>query len=173
MLVLSRRPGEKILFPNVGIAVEIIRTKGNTVRVGIEAPEDIRVLRGELDQRETPPKLNSSTSIKLSSDNGISSFEESERIELSQRIDEIELALALAQNQQRQGVSEYVDIALDQAMDRLGELKRLLDSNGSNAELVCEPKCGYTTRRPATTTLEFPSDLTKSFRFEFAFELTV
>ncbi len=48
MLVLSRRQSEKIFFPDLGISLEIVRIKGNVVRVGIDAPQEIRVLRGEL-----------------------------------------------------------------------------------------------------------------------------
>jgi carbon storage regulator len=58
MLVLSRRKAEKIRFPELGITLEIISVKGNTVRVGIDAPQEIRIMRGEvLDQDiagETP-----------------------------------------------------------------------------------------------------------------------
>ncbi len=48
MLVLSRKQDEEIVFPELGITVQVIRTKGNQVRLGIKAPSDIRVLRGEL-----------------------------------------------------------------------------------------------------------------------------
>jgi len=48
MLVLSRKQDEEIVFPELGISVRIIRTKGNQVRLGIEAPSDVRILRGEL-----------------------------------------------------------------------------------------------------------------------------
>ena len=48
MLVLSRKQDEEIVFPELGISVRVIRTKGNQVRLGIKAPTDIRVLRGEL-----------------------------------------------------------------------------------------------------------------------------
>ena len=47
MLVLSRKPGEK-LFIDGNIVVTILEVKGNRVRIGIEAPDGIRVLRGEL-----------------------------------------------------------------------------------------------------------------------------
>ena len=49
MLVLSRGPKDKVLFPNLGISVEILRIAGNRVRVGVEAPKDVRVLRHELE----------------------------------------------------------------------------------------------------------------------------
>lgn len=48
MLVLSRRQNEQIAFPELGITVEVLRTKGGSVRLGISAPQDVRVLRGEL-----------------------------------------------------------------------------------------------------------------------------
>jgi carbon storage regulator CsrA len=48
MLVLSRKPGEKVVIGN-GIAVTIVEVKGNRVRVGIDAPDEVRILRAELD----------------------------------------------------------------------------------------------------------------------------
>lgn len=48
MLVLSRGPQDKIVFPNLGITVEILRVNGQTVRVGVDAPKDIDILRHEL-----------------------------------------------------------------------------------------------------------------------------
>ena len=50
MLVLSRRKDETIVFPELGITVEVIRVDGNKVRLGIKAPESIRILRGELEE---------------------------------------------------------------------------------------------------------------------------
>jgi carbon storage regulator len=47
MLVLTRKPGEKLVIGN-GITVTVLEVVGNRVRLGIEAPESIRVLRGEL-----------------------------------------------------------------------------------------------------------------------------
>ena len=47
MLVLSRKQQEQIKIGDQ-ITVTIVRVKGNTVRVGIEAPRDVRVVRAEL-----------------------------------------------------------------------------------------------------------------------------
>ncbi len=52
MLVLSRRENQKILFPNVGITVEILGLKGSNIRLGIDAPPEIRILRAELNDQE-------------------------------------------------------------------------------------------------------------------------
>jgi carbon storage regulator CsrA len=48
MLVLSRGRNDKIIFPNLGITVEILNIAGNKVRVGVDAPKDVTVLRHEL-----------------------------------------------------------------------------------------------------------------------------
>jgi carbon storage regulator len=47
MLVLSRKPGEKIVLNN-NITVTVLEVLGNRVKVGIAAPANVRVLRGEL-----------------------------------------------------------------------------------------------------------------------------
>ncbi|HEV3081765.1 MAG TPA: carbon storage regulator [Gemmataceae bacterium] len=47
MLVLSRKPGEKLCIDG-NIVVTVLEVKGNRVRIGIEAPDGVRVLRGEL-----------------------------------------------------------------------------------------------------------------------------
>ncbi len=47
MLVLTRKQNEKIRIGNE-IVVTVLRTKGKGVRLGIEAPAHINVLRGEL-----------------------------------------------------------------------------------------------------------------------------
>ena len=58
MLVLSRRENEKVLFPELGITIKVIKMKGNQVRLGISAPESIKVLRGELAFEESPVQPN-------------------------------------------------------------------------------------------------------------------
>lgn len=49
MLVLSRKPGEKILIGD-NVVVTIVRIGPNNVRVGIEAPKDMNIVRAELTQ---------------------------------------------------------------------------------------------------------------------------
>jgi carbon storage regulator CsrA len=52
MLVLTRKMDEAILIGN-DIKITLVRVKGNTVRIGIDAPRDIRVVRGELQLQDT------------------------------------------------------------------------------------------------------------------------
>lgn len=51
MLVLSRGRNDKVVFPTLGISVEILRVAGNKVRLGIEAPREIPVHRHEVSER--------------------------------------------------------------------------------------------------------------------------
>ncbi len=48
MLVLTRRASQKVCFPNLGISVGVLSVKGKTIRLGIDAPDDVKVLRQEL-----------------------------------------------------------------------------------------------------------------------------
>ena len=47
MLVLSRKPGERILIGD-DIAITVVRIGPNTVRLGIDAPKDKNIVREEL-----------------------------------------------------------------------------------------------------------------------------
>jgi len=47
MLVLSRKKDESIVLDGQ-IEITVLKIKGNTVRLGIKAPANIKVLRGEL-----------------------------------------------------------------------------------------------------------------------------
>jgi carbon storage regulator len=48
MLVLSRRLGESIMLPSLGVSVRVVALKGGAVRLGIEAPPEVKVVREEL-----------------------------------------------------------------------------------------------------------------------------
>ena len=47
MLVLTRKLNESIQIGE-DIRITVVRVRGNTVRIGIEAPQQVRVVRGEL-----------------------------------------------------------------------------------------------------------------------------
>ncbi len=53
MLVLSRRESERIKLGDA-IVVTVIRVAAGRVRLGIEAPADIIVLRDELERNQAP-----------------------------------------------------------------------------------------------------------------------
>ena len=54
MLVLTRKAAETIRIGN-DIVIKVIKTAKGTVKIGIEAPANIRVMRGELVEDEVQP----------------------------------------------------------------------------------------------------------------------
>jgi carbon storage regulator len=50
MLVLTRKVGETIRIND--IVVKVVRVNGDTVRIGVEAPKDVRVDREEVYRRK-------------------------------------------------------------------------------------------------------------------------
>ena len=57
MLVLSRKPGEEVVIGE-NIRLTVLAIRGNLVRLGLTAPPDVPIRRGELSQTaeamETP-----------------------------------------------------------------------------------------------------------------------
>ena len=47
MLILTRRPGESLILED-DIRVTILEAKGNQIRIGIDAPEEVDVVRDEI-----------------------------------------------------------------------------------------------------------------------------
>jgi carbon storage regulator len=53
MLVLTRKLNERIQIGD-GITITVVRIGPGTVRIGVEAPPDLTVLRGELIESQGP-----------------------------------------------------------------------------------------------------------------------
>ncbi len=105
MLVLSRRPKDKICFPALDISVEVVRVNGDTVRLGIEAPKDIKVLRHELvGQIQNEVAAEQCGAAKLSHD-------------MRNRLNTATLALHLMQQQLQTGRHEDAQRTLERAID--------------------------------------------------------
>lgn len=48
MLVLSRKPNQKVLLPEINATIEVLEVRGNSVKLGINAPDQVEVIREEL-----------------------------------------------------------------------------------------------------------------------------
>jgi carbon storage regulator len=55
MLVLSRKESQRIRLGD-SIVITIVKISGDKVRVGIDAPANVLVLRDELEVYEAPPE---------------------------------------------------------------------------------------------------------------------
>ncbi len=53
MLVLSRKEGEQLMIGD-NVVLTINRISGNRVTIGIDAPRDVRIVRGELRRHALP-----------------------------------------------------------------------------------------------------------------------
>lgn len=110
MLVLSRGPQDKVVFPNLGVTVEILRVSGNRVRVGIDAPNSVRVLRHELVD---------SSSDELQSEQG---SPQTLTHEFRNQLNSAHLALGLAEKQLNKGMDEKALETLRGAMSVFDKL---------------------------------------------------
>lgn len=50
MLVLTRKPEEKILIGD-NVSITVVSVKGNQVKIAIDAPKDVKILRNELEKK--------------------------------------------------------------------------------------------------------------------------
>ena len=64
MLVLSRKEGEQLVIGD-NIVLTVNRINGNRVSIGIEAPRDIRIVRGELNRHEVSAGPNAPMSMSI------------------------------------------------------------------------------------------------------------
>ena len=55
MLVLSRKLGEEILLPDLGVSIKLVDVRGQRIRLGISAPPSVVVLRSEIADSASPP----------------------------------------------------------------------------------------------------------------------
>ena len=54
MLVLTRKPGEKVVIGN-GITLTVVEVRGDRVQLSFDAPDQVRILRAELACRQGEP----------------------------------------------------------------------------------------------------------------------
>jgi carbon storage regulator CsrA len=123
MLVLSRRLNDKIVFPTLGISVEILRVDGRTVRVGVEAPKSVPVIRAELagTQREPiEPALSKPAARQLDH-------------ELRGRLNTATVALFVAQKQLEIGDTTAAQRTLREALGVFAALEKELESSPAKA----------------------------------------
>ena len=56
MLVLSRKVGEQLVIDG-NIIVEVVKIQGNRISLGIVAPANVKILRGELAEQQSKPQI--------------------------------------------------------------------------------------------------------------------
>lgn len=107
MLVLSRRIDQKVVFPNVGITLSVLKVRGQVVKLGIDAPDDVEILRPEAKNRpshlpKAAPRLN--------------------RHDLKGRVNNLRLALAVFDRQRELGRDEDAERTFQRLIKLLSDL---------------------------------------------------
>jgi len=68
MLVLSRKEGEQLVIGD-NIVVTVSRISGNRVALGIDAPRDVRIVRGELERHDVSAGGQSPSAVPMDETN--------------------------------------------------------------------------------------------------------
>lgn len=127
MLILSRRQNEKVVFPNLGITIDVCRIRGNSVQLGVDAPSEVRVLRHELAE-----SLGELTSGKAGS-----SEPKMSNHRLRNRLNQAGLALHLLQRQLEVGQHQEADKTLEKV---IAEFQSLDDDLGTDKSRCKSPR---------------------------------
>lgn len=106
MLVLSRRQGERILFPDLDISVEVSSVKGPSVRLGIEAPREVTIIREEIAADANPSAATKSR----------------KHHDLRGRLNTLAMALHVAEKQMKAGLTADAESTLHEAQVVLEKL---------------------------------------------------
>ncbi|MGH7130148.1 MAG: response regulator [Planctomycetaceae bacterium] len=131
MLVITRKPQERILFPDFATAVEIVSIKGGKVRLGIEAPQRVTILREEIADATPPAEIARVQEALLAGSPQFRTFKHAIR----NRVNAAALGITLARRQlqvERPGEAEQsLDIVsqeFEKIRDTLEDMDRLGDS---------------------------------------------
>jgi carbon storage regulator CsrA len=124
MLVLSRKPEQKVCFPDLGITVEILRVKGSKVRIGVDAPVEVRILRDELNESDGAQRLSRSHVIRLP---------QSARHEMRNELNSLSLALHLFKQEMDAGKCQDAEATFEKLIQYV---RRLSGSNALSQEGV-------------------------------------
>lgn len=108
MLVLSRRAGESVHFPELNISIEIVKSKGSAVRLGIDAPMEIKVLRGEIVGNESCQSVTRKIAVHESDDHKVRNA-----------LNSISIASAMVRKQIARGNLSAAASILDRALESI------------------------------------------------------
>jgi carbon storage regulator CsrA len=123
MLVLSRTEGDGISFPELDLAIQILKVQGSRVQIGVKATEAIRVLRSELLGRAAK---------KLEPENAEA------RHDLRNRLNAVSLAMSISQKHLERGDLKKAELALEQIATKIQSI---------SASVPFPGRCNVDTRR--------------------------
>ena len=130
MLVLTRRPKEKIIFPTIHTEVQVLGMHGGQVRLGIEAPPQVSVIREEL---QDPKKSWGSVDANAVALSGRWSGWREFHHRIRNRLNDVGLSLGVLRYRFQKGDLESIDEILQKIEDDFRFLKDELESGFAEA----------------------------------------
>ncbi len=124
MLVLSRKQNQAIQFPDLGIKVEILESTGKNVRVGVEAPVEVKIVRDEL------------ISDEARSTERTFRIPQELRHELRNELNLISLSLHVFKRKLERGLAQESDLSFEELVQRIKRISNhdsLTSHSGSDA----------------------------------------
>ena len=117
MLVLSRRPDQEVRFPNIGVSLKVLTVRGRVVKLGIEAPDDVEIIRPEAkgSTGSTKPARRQAADV--------------DRHDLKNRLNNVKLAAAVFERQRELGLDEAADATFDRLVNLLSDLEQQLQKS--------------------------------------------
>ena len=122
MLVLSRRPNEKVLFPSINTTVQVVSITGKAVRLGIEAPPEVTILRAELQDRAA--ERGATTPLAEPAESGLRGL----RHLLRNQLNVTTVGLGLLRQQARAGLSDAMERTIAKIEEDMHLFRQRLDS---------------------------------------------
>ena len=109
MLVLTRKLNETIQFPELDISVNILSMGNAKVRIGIDAPLEIKVIRGELARQESMDENPRSLRLKSDSEHALRNI-----------LNDLKVATSLTKKLIENGKTGFAATVLNNALNELG-----------------------------------------------------
>jgi carbon storage regulator len=154
LLILGRRINQSIVFPNCGITVRVLDVNGRVAKIGIEAPQSVEIMRGELvtSARGRGAESASGFEYSLATEQLDAPDPDLPVMQFAQRLAEIRAGLHLFQQRRAAGDESGADQVFG---DLLNELA-LLDTDSLRSQRSADP-------RLATKNTEFVSEKTSLY----------
>lgn len=130
MLVLSRRPQDKILIPSINACIHVAAIQPGIVRVAIDAPTHVTILRGELQDRraEWAPPTPPPEAPPHQSHNRITGGKRCRMRRLTRRqLRDASVRLGVARLQLQVGLIQEAKLEIDRVQQEIQTLRRCLE----------------------------------------------
>ena len=138
MLVLGRKQDQKVCFPDLGVTVHVLRVNRSSVRLGIDAPLEVRVVREELDKEPSSAMGPHDKVVRLP---------KAQRHQLRNELNLLSIATHLFKKETDAGLHADAEVTFNRIIEQL-------DRIGAHRALSCESAAKSENHRPSALLVE-------------------